>query len=95
MPRHNPHLTPLRNNPRTIPPNHPRLVLRPQRIVDHQLVALRDAFGDGDNEGDFGLDGFEDGGGGEGGGDVDDRGVGAFVLSGLGERTGKGGVRAR
>lgn len=48
-------------------------------------------FGDGDDEGDFGLDGFEDGGGGVGGGD-EDRGRGWFVGVEGGEGAADGGV---
>ena len=39
-------------------------------------IQHRNAFGDADDEGHFGVDRFEDGIGGEGGGDVDDRGIG-------------------
>lgn len=83
MPGHNPHLTLFRDHPRTVPSDHPRLVLAPQRVVDHQLIPLRDPFGDGDDEGDLSLDGFEDRTGGKGGRDVDDGRIGVLLVLGF------------
>lgn len=48
-----------------------------QGRVDAEHVVQGHVFGDGDDEGDFGFDGFEDGGGGVGGGDQDSGGGGA------------------
>lgn len=83
MPRHDPHLTPLTNDPRTVPSNHPRLALTFQRIHDLDLVALRNTLGDGDDQLDLVLDGFDDSVGCERWGDVDDGGVGLGVGDGV------------
>lgn len=56
--------------------DHARLGLGQKRLVDLELVALGDTLGDGDDEGDLGLDGLEDGVGGASGGNVDDRRLG-------------------
>lgn len=87
MTRHDSHLTPLTDDPGTIPTDHPRLVLRPQGVVHHDLVPLRNPLGDGHDQGDLGFDRFEDGGGGEGRWDVDDGCVGVLVFSSLGAGT--------
>lgn len=76
MPRHDPHLTPLTDDSRTIPPNHPRRTLAFQRVHDPDLIPLWDTLGDGDDELDLIFDGLDDGFGSERGRDVDDRGVG-------------------
>ncbi len=83
MSRHDPHLTSLTYNPRTIPTYHPTLTLTSQRLLNHDLISLRDSFGDGDDQGDLVGDGFEDGGGGEGWRDVDDGSVGFDFGDGL------------
>jgi len=63
--------------------NHPRLALALQSIHDLDLVELRDSLGDGDDESDLSLDGFEDSIRGSGRRNVDDGGVGLGVLDGL------------
>lgn len=76
MPRHDPHLTTLTDNSRTIPPNHPRFTLTLERIHHTDLVSLRDPLGDGDDELDLILYRFDDCVCCEGRGDVYHRGVG-------------------
>lgn len=71
--------------------------LHAQGRVDAEHVVQGDVFGDGDDEGNFGLDGFEDCGGGVGGGDEDGGGGGfvgvkggeGFADSGVGGKVGE------
>ena len=83
VPGHDSHLALLGDHTGTVSTDHPGLVLAPEGVVDHQLVPLGDPFGDGDDQGDLGLDGFEDGTGGKGRRDVDDGSVGVLLVLGL------------
>lgn len=83
MTGHDTHLTTLGDNTRTVTADHSGLGLGSKRLLDHELVPLGNTLGNGHNQGDFGLDGFQDGTGGAGGRDVDDTGVGLGVSNGL------------
>lgn len=72
---HNTHLTAFADNPWTVTTNHPALALALQNVHNLDLISLRDTLGDGDDEFNLVLDGFNDSIGGEGRGNVDDRGV--------------------
>lgn len=75
MAGHNTHLTAFADNPGTVTTNHPALALALQSVHNLDLVSLRDTFGDGDDELNLVLDGFNDGIGGEGRRNVNDRGI--------------------
>lgn len=72
---HNTHLTAFADNPWTVTTNHPALALALQNVHNLDLISLRDTLGDGDDEFNLVLDGFNDSIGGEGRGNVDDRGI--------------------
>lgn len=75
MAGHNTHLTAFADDPRTVTTNHSALALTLQSVHNPDLVSLRDTLSDGDDELNLVLDGFDDSIGGEGRGNVDDRGI--------------------
>ena len=83
MPGHDSHLALFGDHPRTVAADHPGLALAPERVVDHQLVPLRDTLGDGNDQGDLGFDGLENGTGGKGRRHVDDGSVRVLLVLGI------------
>ena len=66
------------------------LVALVEALADFGHICDGNSFGDADDEGDFGFDGFEDGVGGEGGWYVDDGYVGTVLLYGFGDGVANG-----
>jgi len=85
--RHDAHLAPLADDPRTVAANHPTLALALERIHHPDLVPLRDPLRDGHNELDLRLDSLNDGVRGTCGRHVDDGRVGLGFAHGVADGT--------
>lgn len=83
MSGHDTHLTTLGNDTGAVTADHSGFGLGSKRLLDHELVPLGNTLGNGHDQGNFSLDGFQDCAGGAGGRDVDDTGVGLGVSDGL------------
>jgi len=70
--RHDAHFACVRYDTGAVSSNHPRLALRLQCVVNTNLIPLRDAFGDGDDQLDLVFNCLDNGIRGAGGRDVDD-----------------------
>ena len=76
----------------TVGTDETRFRLTTEDLGDADLVLLGDTFGDADDEGDLGFDGLDDGVGGKGRGNVDDRCVRIRFSHRLSRAEGEGGV---
>lgn len=87
MARHNSHFGLASDDTRAISTDHPRLGLRTKRLLNHDLITLRDTLGDGHDERDLGFDRLEDGRSATGRWNVNDRRVGFRITNGIPDGT--------
>lgn len=86
MSGHDTHFAGFRNDTGTVSTNHSRFALRFQGVIHSDLVPLRDTFGDGDNQLDLVLDGFNDSIGSSRRWNVNDGSIGFGMLDSVGNR---------